>query len=259
MPILGERSTTCLYCLEEVPVPARFVRPLSERRQAEADLQRALAELAASRRGLRAPQLLALVLGLVVAAVALCVLIPLVHSTESGHGGGLALLVMVTAYGGVIVALVGGGVYARHHAQRRLATLPLARVTVDGALSAYCAGCGAPLNAPADSIKAKCSSCGAESLMPAPLVRRSLQRLHQRVVRLHARIGLARDTALSSMEAANRFGRVALAATGVLFGLGLFVYFEVFPPLRMAGVARALGLAIAAGSALPIVLGRRAR
>lgn len=257
VPILGERSTTCLYCLAEVPVPAHIRRPFAERRQVEADLERALAGLAASRRGLRSPQLLPLLLGGVVIAISLSVFIPLAHSVAAGHGGGFTLLVIGIAYGGLIVAFVGGGLYARHHARRRLARLPLARVSVDRFLTAYCAGCGARLNPPADSIQARCRSCGAESLMPAPLVRRSLQRQHQRVLQLRARIGLARETALSSMEAANQFGRLVVAGAGVVFGAGICVYFVLEPPLRYVGVARGLGIAIAVGSAVPLVLGLR--
>ncbi|RLB45181.1 MAG: hypothetical protein DRJ42_30490, partial [Deltaproteobacteria bacterium] len=272
VPVLGEGTATCLYCLRPVSVPPGLGVPLAAHREAKARIDQALAGLVAARRSLRGPVLMMLAYGGVVAAIGGMSMGGVVFMTskfESVDSGlALSMMFMAIAYGGLVFAFVGGSLYARRHAKRRLAALPLARITVDDSLHAGCAVCGARLVAPGDSITARCGHCGNESLLPAPLVQGRLQASHRKAIELHRQVSGTNAIILSSSEVMNRFATYVLIFIGLALGISYVGYWQIVPlPPHLRGAERTFasfgpGLFMtfcAAGPALLSLLNKRRR
>ena len=184
VPPLDARKARCLYCLNEVEVPAGFRQPLADARRLKAELEQSIGRLRGRRGEIRGQMLYAAGLALVYLCPLAFVARTALGSLAEGdpHYAFQVGFVGVGLYSVVFAAFASVALRWRSASVYRLAKLPTAALNVEDGLRAACPSCGAALATDAGELTERCGHCGTVSLLPAVHVSGRPQRQHAQVM-----------------------------------------------------------------------------
>ena len=215
----------CLFCLHAQPLPDTVRQPLEEQAalsQRLDKLERGIARLANQRKAVW------LMLAALLPLVALTV-VQLAGATMSRADDPLAFaLSAFIGVGGVLPFVVVPALWLRIQRgvrARVLAALPLAEPQLSGELlRSTCPGCGALHHPAPGELTATCTHCVTQALLPLPLVRARLARVHAATVAAKARGDVALDAAKAAVEAWQRKVVPLILGTLCVYGLVIVAF-----------------------------------